>query len=71
MKLSTQILNILLIISFSIFMLGIFALFVPGFGNIIKEESLLSVWLQGIYIYNIFFGLGILLIALLKARRKK
>jgi hypothetical protein len=52
-------------------MLGIFALFVPGFGNIIKEESLLSVWLQGIYIYNIFFGLGILLIALLKARRKK
>jgi hypothetical protein len=56
MKSLTQILNILLIISFSIFILGIFALFVPGFGNIIKGANVLSVWLQGIYLYNIFLG---------------
>ncbi len=60
-----------LVISFSIFMLGILSLFIPGFGNIIKGDSFLSIWLQGIYLYNIFLGLGILLIVLLKARKKK
>ncbi len=60
-----------LIISFSISMIGIFALFIPGFGNIIKGDSSLSIWLQGIYLYNIFLGLGTLFIVLLKARKKK
>lgn len=71
MKSYSKILNVLLISSFSVFMIGIFSLLIPGFGNFIKGESDLSIWLQGVYLYNIVFGLVILLIILFRANNKK